>query len=81
MQEYSTALSSEHLKRHIEGSGVALDVAQERGYRTSTGYSELKSLRIPLARDTDTHGLLLPVYTAEGKPARRSLPGKIAWPL
>ena len=68
-QEYNTILSQDHLKMLTEGSGIAVDVIAERGYRTSTGYSELKSLRIPLARDTDTHGLLLPLYTTEGKPA------------
>ena len=68
MSEYNTALSQDHLKMLTEGSGIALDVIEERGYRTSTGLSELKSLSITVSRDTDVHGLLLPLHTVEGKP-------------
>ena len=64
----STDLSQDHLKMLTDGSGIALDVIAERGYRTSTGYSELKSLGITMRRDTDTHGLLLPLHTVSGKP-------------
>src|SRR5215510_2413106 len=50
---------------HTE-SGIAEDVIRERGYRTCTGYSELKSLGIAVRRDTDTHGLLLPLRATNG---------------
>ena len=66
-------LSPEHLKALVEGSGIALDVIEERGYRTCTGYSELKSLGITIRRDTDTHGLLLPLHTVNGKPGETYL--------
>ena len=66
-------LSSEHLQQLTKGSGIALDVIEERGYRTCTGYSELKSLGIIVRRDTDTHGLLLPLHTVEGKPGETYL--------
>jgi putative DNA primase/helicase len=63
-------LSPDHLQQLTDGSGIAREVIDERGYRTCTGYSELKSLAIPLRRDTDTHGLLIPLYTTEGKGAQ-----------
>jgi hypothetical protein len=53
-----------------EGSGIADAVIIARGYRTSTGYSELKSLGIALPRSADVHGLLLPLHTVEGKPGQ-----------
>ena len=68
MQEYNTTLSQDHLKMLMEGSGLAPEVIAERKYRTSTGLSELKSCGIFVSRDTDVHGLLLPLHTVEGKP-------------
>jgi hypothetical protein len=62
----TNVLSPAH--KHILGveSSIAEDVIAERGYRTCTGYSELKSLGIRIRRDTDTHGLLIPLHTVEG---------------
>ena len=68
MEEYNTLLSQDHLKRYIEGSGIALDVAQERMYRSSSGLSELKSCGMTVPRGADVHGLLLPLHTVEGTP-------------
>ncbi len=51
-----------------QGSGLSEHIIEERGYRSCTGYSELKSLGILLRQDTVTHGLLLPLHTVEGKP-------------
>jgi predicted P-loop ATPase len=53
----------------LQGSGIDLDIIRERGYRTCSGYSELKSLGIQVRRDTHTQGLLLPVHSVDGKPA------------
>ncbi len=50
--------------------GIDPAVIAERGYRTCDGISELKSLRIDVLRSTDTHGLLLPLHSTEGKPAQ-----------
>jgi putative DNA primase/helicase len=62
-------LSPDHLKTHVEGSGIALDVASERGYRTCTGHSELKSLGIYVPRSR-AEGLLLPLWGVDGRPAQ-----------
>ncbi len=61
-------LTAEHHALLTQGSGITEDIIAERGYRTCTGYSELKSLGIVVRRDTDTKGLLIPLYTVEGKP-------------
>ena len=61
-------LSDAHWHMLTEGSGIAPDVVEQRGYRTATGYSELKSLGFKLRRDTETKGLLLPLYTPQGTP-------------
>jgi predicted P-loop ATPase len=53
----------------MQGSGIDLDIIRERGYRTCSGYSELKSLGIQVRRNTHTQGLLLPVHGVDGKPA------------
>jgi Domain of unknown function (DUF3854) len=66
--EPTPALDPRHHTMLHEASGIAAEVITARGYRTSTGYSELKSLGIALPRSADTHGLLLPLYTVEGKP-------------
>lgn len=63
-------LSEAHWHMLTEGSGIAPEVIAERGYRTSTGYSELKSLGILARRDTHTKGLLLPVMGLQGKPVQ-----------
>jgi hypothetical protein len=62
-------LSADHLHQLTEGSGIAEDVILQRGARTSTGYSELKSLGIALPRRADAAGLLLPLWSVEGTPA------------
>jgi len=43
------ALTPDHLAMLQTGSGIAEDVIAARGYRTATGYSELKSLGMKLA--------------------------------
>jgi AAA domain/Domain of unknown function (DUF3854) len=59
-------LTPDHLKTHIEGSGIALDVAQERGYSTATTPAQLEALdfkeyqrRVP--------ALVLPVFDVHGQ--------------
>ena len=74
----ATPLSSDHLKMLIDGSGIAPEIIAERGYRTSTGYSELKSCGITVSRDTDVYGLLLPLDSVEGKPGMAYCSRKIA---
>lgn len=37
-------LSPDHLKTHIEGSGIALDIARERGYQTLTRPEDVEVL-------------------------------------
>ena len=65
----TSPLSDAHrtmLERHY---GLAPEVIAERGYRTSTGHSELKSLgiRVPRVR---AEGLLLPLWGVDGQPAQ-----------
>jgi putative DNA primase/helicase len=62
-------LDATHYAMLTQDSGLSDAVIAARGYRTSTGYSELKSLGIALPRSADAHGLLLPLHTVEGKPA------------
>src|SRR5262245_56357249 len=54
-------------------SGISPAVIAERGYRTSTGYSELKSLGIAVSTSVDAQGLLLPLHTVDGKPGQHFL--------
>jgi hypothetical protein len=68
MMTTTATLSSTHHAMLTQGSGLSEAVIAARGYRTSTGYSELKSLGIALPRSADAHGLLLPLHTVEGKP-------------
>src|SRR6266446_2478231 len=51
---------------HVE-SGISDDVIRERGYRTSTNYSEIKSLFISLPKGAPSKGLLLPLCGVNGK--------------
>ena len=62
-------LSARHYRMLHTESGIADAVIRERGYRTCTGYSELKSLGVAARRDTDTRGLLLPLHTVNGQQA------------
>src|SRR2546422_8024973 len=66
--EPTPALDPRHYTMLHAESGIADEVITARGYRTSTGYSELKSLGIALSCSADAHGLLLPLHTVEGKP-------------
>src|SRR5438128_8437606 len=68
MTTTAPTLSSTHYAMLAQESGISDSVIAARGYRTSTGYSELKSLGIVLPRSADAHGLLLPLHTVEGKP-------------
>jgi putative DNA primase/helicase len=62
-------LADHHRQMLTEGSGIAPDIIAERGYRTSTGHSELKSLGIWAPRTLAAHGLLLPLWGVDGRPA------------
>ena len=61
-------LSPAHYAMLSQESGIADDVIRERGYRTSTGRSELKSLGIVIRRDTHATGLIIPLRSADGTP-------------
>ena len=63
-------LNPVHQHQLTQESGIAAYIIEERAYRTSSGYSELKSLGILVRRDTHTQGLLLPLWTITGKPAQ-----------
>ena len=65
-----TDLLSPHHRSILEtGSGIAPAVIAERGYRSSTGYSELKSLGIRTRRDADCAGILMPLWRVDGTAA------------
>src|SRR5215831_18041692 len=66
-------LTPDHLAMLTEGSGIALDVITERGYRTCTGYSELKSLGIAISRSMEPTGVLMPLCAVDGTPATHFL--------
>src|SRR5712691_10222122 len=66
-------LRPEHVDMLVNGSGIDPDVVRERGYKTCSGYSELKSLGIAVLRDTHTQGLLVPLHGVDGKPATHFL--------
>src|SRR6266581_650830 len=68
MMTTTSTLSSTHYAMLAQDSGINDAVIAARGYRTSTGYSELKSLGIALPRSAGIYGLLLPLHTVEGKP-------------
>ena len=59
-------LSPEHLKTHITGSGIALNVAQERGYYTATTPAQLEALDFA---EYQRHmpALVLPVSDVHGQ--------------
>jgi len=67
------SLAAKHYTMLAQDSGIDDDVITERGYRTCTGYSELKSLGIILGRNTDANGLLLPLWGVDGIPATHLL--------
>src|SRR5262245_23829935 len=66
-------LSDTHMQLLTQGSAIAPEVIQERGYRTCTGASELRSLGIT-ARKAEASGLLLPLWSVDGTPATHLLP-------
>jgi hypothetical protein len=59
-------LSPDHLQQLTEGSGIAPDVAQERGCYTITQTTQLKALRFP-AYQWRVPGILFPVHTTNGE--------------
>ena len=59
-------LYKRHFDSHIKGSGISLEVALERGYRTIQGRNELEKLGFGKSQRI-TPGLLLPVITPDGK--------------
>jgi putative DNA primase/helicase len=68
------SLAPHHLHMLMHGSGLPPDIIAERGYRTCSGLSELKSLGFTMRPSADVHGLLLPLHGTEGKPATIYLP-------
>ena len=63
-------LSPEHLKAHIEGSGIARDIATARGYRTLTRPEEVEALgfadfQAATARKAPV--LAIPLWTVQGQ--------------
>src|SRR5262244_860419 len=63
-------LLSHHREQLIEGSGIATEVIQERGYRSILppgGYSELKPYGFSRAQGGNLPGLLLPLWTTDGQ--------------
>jgi hypothetical protein len=66
----SLPLCPGHLQMLCVESGIAVEVVQERGYRTVTGaqgYSELKALGFSQLQARQTPGLLLPLHTTDGQ--------------
>jgi hypothetical protein len=61
-------LSAQHLDQLAVKRGIDAAVIRERGYRTCTGYSELKSLGIGV-RKADASGILIPLWSPDGTPA------------
>jgi hypothetical protein len=61
-------LSAHHLDQLATKRGIAAEVIRERGYRTCTGHSELKSLGIGV-RKTEAEGLLIPLWSPDGTAA------------
>jgi hypothetical protein len=61
-------LSPNHLDQLATKRGIAESVIAERGYRTCTGHSELKSLGIG-ARKAEAEGLLIPLWSPDGTQA------------
>src|SRR5262245_31996025 len=64
----SMTLSADHLHQFATRRGIAQAVMTERGYRTCSGHSELKSLGIA-ARKAEAAGVLLPLWSVDGTPA------------
>lgn len=62
-------LAPHHYDMLHMGSGIADDIIQERGYRTSTGKPELRQHGLALPPGCDFTGLLLPMHTVQGGPA------------
>jgi len=58
-------LLKNHYEKHIVGSGISLDVAKKRGYRSILGRAELKSLGFSSSQ-LRTSGLLIPVIAPDG---------------
>src|SRR5215470_1435689 len=62
--EPAMTLTPDHLTQLATRRGIAEAVISERGYRTCTGHSELKSLGIA-ARKAEAQGLLLPLWSVD----------------
>lgn len=58
-------LLQRHFDNHVKGSGIPIEVAKERGYRTILETNELKKLGFSKFQRR-TPGLLLPVHTPDG---------------
>lgn len=57
-----------HYREHILGSGIDLEVAKKRGYRSVLGETELKELEFARVQRR-APGLLIPVYSPDGNMA------------
>jgi putative DNA primase/helicase len=64
----TTLLTPRHYAMLHQQRGIAEAVIAERGYRTNSGHSELKSLAI-VVRKAEWEGLLLPLWSIDGTPA------------
>ncbi len=65
MTFYLSHLSENHQRSHIEGSGISLEIAAERGYRTAHGRSELPEAFKSYQRRAPA--LVVPMYSPDGK--------------
>src|SRR6266545_85811 len=59
-----------HIEQLTQGSGISLQVIMARGYRSieaPDGYPELKRLGFSRPQATNLPGLLLPLWTTDGR--------------
>lgn len=61
-------LLTDHLHHLQDGSGISLEVMQERGYKSLLGKSELEKLSFSRAQQR-TPGILIPLWSVDGKQA------------
>jgi Domain of unknown function (DUF3854) len=65
-----SVLRSHHLDQLLKGSGLSPDVIVARGYRSiegPEGYSELKRLGFSRLQARNASGLLIPIWTPDGR--------------
>jgi len=59
-------LLTDHLRHLQEGSGISIEVIQERGYKSLLGKAELEKLGFSRAQQR-TPGILIPLWGVDGK--------------